>query len=41
VARIVAEADVFDALISKRPDKEAWSIDRAMVVLREDGRRAF
>lgn len=28
-ARIVAVADVFDALISVRPYKEAWSIDRA------------
>lgn len=35
-ARIVAVADVFDALTSKRPYKEAWPIDRAMAVLRED-----
>lgn len=28
-ARIVATADVFDALTSKRPYKEAWDIDRA------------
>ncbi len=30
VARIVAIADVFDALTSKRPYKEAWSIDDAL-----------
>ena len=29
-ARIVAVADVFDALTSSRPYKEAWSIERAM-----------
>jgi len=29
-ARIVAAADVFDALTSKRPYKEAWPIDRAI-----------
>ncbi len=29
-ARIVAVADVFDALTSKRPYKEAWSVDRAL-----------
>ena len=35
-ARIVAVADVFDALTSKRPYKEAWPVERAMAVLRED-----
>ena len=30
-ARIVAVADVFDALISARPYKEAWSVDKAVV----------
>ena len=34
--RIVAVADVFDALTSKRPYKEAWPIGRAMAVLRDD-----
>lgn len=32
-ARIVAVADVFDALMSPRPYKEAWSLDEALVEL--------
>lgn len=32
-ARIVAVADVFDALTSKRPYKEAWSVDEAFTEL--------
>lgn len=34
-ARIVALADVFDALTMKRPYKEAWSVEQAMATLRE------
>lgn len=34
-ARIVAVADVFDALTSKRPYKEAWSNDEAFAALRK------
>jgi HD-GYP domain-containing protein (c-di-GMP phosphodiesterase class II) len=34
-AKIVAVADVFDALTSHRPYKEAWSNDRAFALLRE------
>lgn len=34
-ARIVAVADVFDALTSKRPYKEAWSNERAFEALEE------
>jgi len=30
VARIVAVADVFDALTSKRPYKEGWPVDQAL-----------
>ena len=33
-ARIVAVADVFDALTSKRPYKEAWSNERAIEELK-------
>ncbi len=34
-ARIVAVADVFDALTSRRPYKEAWSNDKAFALLRQ------
>jgi HD-GYP domain-containing protein (c-di-GMP phosphodiesterase class II) len=34
-ARIVAVADVFDALTSRRPYKEAWSNDRAIDMLHQ------
>lgn len=34
-ARIVAVADVFDALISKRPYKKIWSVDEALDWLRQ------
>lgn len=33
-AKIVAVADVFDALTSVRPYKEAWSVDRAFIFLK-------
>jgi len=36
-ARIFAIADVFDALTSKRPYKEAWSFEDALEIL-EEGR---
>ncbi len=35
-ARIVAVADVFDALTSKRPYKEAWPVERALTVMGEE-----
>ncbi|HTA64137.1 MAG TPA: two-component system response regulator [Xanthomonadaceae bacterium] len=34
-ARIVAVADVLDALLSPRPYKEAWELDRALQYLRD------
>ncbi|MDD2884310.1 MAG: HD domain-containing protein [Dechloromonas sp.] len=37
-ARIIAVADVFDALTSKRPYKEAWSNDAAFETLRDMSR---
>ncbi|MDX8409766.1 MAG: response regulator [Mariprofundales bacterium] len=35
-ARIVAVADVFDALTSERPYKKAWPIEQAVAVLKEE-----
>jgi putative two-component system response regulator len=39
--RIVALADVFDALTSKRPYKEAWSVDKTMAFIREQSGKHF
>ncbi|WP_371188789.1 HD domain-containing phosphohydrolase [Thalassotalea maritima] len=40
-ARIVTIADVFDALTSKRPYKEAWSFEQAMQYLHEQSGQIF
>ena len=40
-ARIFAIIDVFDALISKRPYKEAWSPDRALSIIKESSGTHF
>ncbi|MBI5936502.1 MAG: HD domain-containing protein [Betaproteobacteria bacterium] len=40
-ARIVAVADVFDALTSKRPYKEAWPVERALALLDEESGNHF
>lgn len=39
--RIVAVADSFDALTHHRPYKEAWSVDCAMALVREERGRRF
>lgn len=39
--RIIAVADVFDALTSKRPYKEAWPVEKAIALLREESGRHF
>lgn len=39
--RIVAIADVFDALISKRPYKEAWSIKKALELIESESGKHF
>ncbi|MBD3669577.1 MAG: response regulator [Gammaproteobacteria bacterium] len=39
--RIVAIADVFDALTTERPYKEAWSVDDAMNLLQEQRGKHF
>ncbi|ACA87582.1 response regulator receiver modulated metal dependent phosphohydrolase [Shewanella woodyi ATCC 51908] len=41
VGRIVAIADVFDALTSIRPYKQAWSVDEALGLLKEESGRHF
>ena len=40
-ARIVAVADVFDALISRRPYKRAWTLDEAFDYIRDNSGKLF
>jgi HD-GYP domain-containing protein (c-di-GMP phosphodiesterase class II) len=40
-ARIVAVADVFDALTSKRPYKEAFAVDQALAIIDKDAGHHF
>ena len=39
--RIVAVADVFDALTSKRPYKEAWTVEQTMAEMNAQKGRHF
>src|SRR6476646_9651377 len=41
VARVVAVADVFDALVSERPYKRAWSTDEAIAYLKSQRNKHF
>jgi putative two-component system response regulator len=41
VGRIVAVADVFDALVSKRPYKKAWPAEKAVAVIKEESGKHF
>jgi len=40
-ARIAAISDVFDALLSKRPYKEAWPLEKALAVIKESSGKHF
>ena len=40
-ARIVAMADVFDAMVTKRPYKQPWPIDQVMTTLRDSAGSHF
>ena len=40
-ARIVALADVFDALTSRRPYKEAWPVEQALILIAEETGKHF
>ncbi|MED3761171.1 hypothetical protein P4555_19200 [Peribacillus frigoritolerans] len=40
-ARIVAIVDVFDALTSRRPYKDSWSVERALSFINEQKGKHF
>ncbi|MEX0739726.1 MAG: two-component system response regulator [Pseudohongiella sp.] len=40
-ARIVAIADVFDALVTARPYKEAWPVEKAVALIRSEAGKHF
>lgn len=41
VGRIVAVADVFDALVSERPYKKAWPVEKAVALIKEESGKHF
>lgn len=41
IGRIVAIADVFDALTAERPYKKAWSVEKAVALLQEEAGEHF
>ena len=41
MSRICAIADMFDALMSRRPYKEAWSLDRSVEEIRKESGKSF
>jgi two-component system response regulator RpfG len=41
VARIVAVADVFDALVSERPYKKPWQLEEAFSFIKEQSGQHF
>lgn len=41
VARIVALADVFDALTSERPYKKAWTVEEALALIEQESGKHF
>ena len=41
IGRIAALSDVFDALTSKRPYKEAWSVEKAVKLINEESGKHF
>ncbi len=41
LARVVALADVFDALTSERPYKSAWPVERAVSLIGQEGGKQF
>ncbi|MCP4138558.1 MAG: two-component system response regulator, partial [bacterium] len=40
-ARIIAIADVFDALTSKRPYKDSWPVEKAVNLIKEESGKHF
>ncbi len=41
VGRVTALADVFDALTSERPYKKAWSVEQAVILIKDESGQHF